>query len=281
VSVITGVHPVADLFPMLDGEDLADLAASIAERGQEHPIVLDKEGRILDGRNRFAVCEQLGIEPIVTTYDGDDPDGYALAVNLARRHLTKGQRAMIASGLLRSNNRQTDVAGTAGASQARISQAKVVREYADHLVDPVIAGAVTLNDAYAEARKKKAEKQSATERAADAEAALEELREKAPDLATRVIEEEITLTMAVAEHKEREHWARENAKQANSALATAITVLGRVTEPAGRELAIRQWDPDLCETPPFDVTPDKFRAIGEGLIATADLLEKKQRTGAR
>lgn len=26
------------------------------------------------------------------TYDGDDPDGYALAVNIARRHLTKGQR---------------------------------------------------------------------------------------------------------------------------------------------------------------------------------------------
>jgi hypothetical protein len=59
------------------------------------PIVLDKDGTILDGRNRYAACQLAGIEPTFTTYDGDDPEGYALAVNLARRNMNKGQMAIV------------------------------------------------------------------------------------------------------------------------------------------------------------------------------------------
>lgn len=44
------------------------------------PIILD-----CDGRNRFAACELVPVEPEFSTYDGDDPDGYALAVNVIRK----------------------------------------------------------------------------------------------------------------------------------------------------------------------------------------------------
>jgi ParB-like chromosome segregation protein Spo0J len=58
----TPAHPVADLFPMLAGDEMQSLADDIAERGLLHPIVLDTEGRILDGRNRYAACEIAGVD---------------------------------------------------------------------------------------------------------------------------------------------------------------------------------------------------------------------------
>src|SRR5262245_57667104 len=90
------VHPVADLFPMLAEDELADLAADIKERGLLHPIVLDGDGRILDGRNRLLACEMAGMTPLFVTYEGDDPDGYAWSVNVRRRSHTKGQMAIMA-----------------------------------------------------------------------------------------------------------------------------------------------------------------------------------------
>ncbi|GCB94472.1 hypothetical protein SALB_07272 [Streptomyces noursei] len=57
--------------------------------------MLDRNGRVIDGRNRLKACEIAGVEPSYTTYEGDDPDGYALSANVHRRNLTKGQIAMI------------------------------------------------------------------------------------------------------------------------------------------------------------------------------------------
>ena len=48
------------------------------------------------GRNRLAACEMVGVEPAFVTYDGADPDAFAYSVNSARRHLLKGQLAVIA-----------------------------------------------------------------------------------------------------------------------------------------------------------------------------------------
>jgi hypothetical protein len=49
--------------------------------------VLTPDGLLLDGRNRLAACEQLGIEPETTTYDGD-PEAYVVSLNILRRHLS-------------------------------------------------------------------------------------------------------------------------------------------------------------------------------------------------
>jgi ParB-like chromosome segregation protein Spo0J len=58
------VHPVASLFPLLEGQEFEELCEDIESVGQKVPIVVH-EGMLLDGRNRLRACLKLGIEPIV------------------------------------------------------------------------------------------------------------------------------------------------------------------------------------------------------------------------
>lgn len=92
-------HPAADIFPMLDGDEYAAFKADIATHGQRQPICLMPDGVILDGRNRWRACAELGLEPKCETYHGDDPIGFVISLNLNRRHLSESQRAMIAARL--------------------------------------------------------------------------------------------------------------------------------------------------------------------------------------
>ncbi len=55
-------HPVANLFPLLDGNDFRELKRDIREQGLCGPIWTYK-GQIIDGRNRSRACADLGIEP--------------------------------------------------------------------------------------------------------------------------------------------------------------------------------------------------------------------------
>lgn len=93
-------HPAADLFPMLTGTDLAELAEDIKQHGLIEPIWLyddPEHGRvILDGRNRLAACKLAGVEPRTRVYTGADPIRFSLSLNEKRRHLNQGQRAMLA-----------------------------------------------------------------------------------------------------------------------------------------------------------------------------------------
>ena len=66
-------HPVAELFPMMTDEELSDLAADIQANGLIHPIVVDKAGVLIDGRNRLRACEIAGIEATTVLFEGDDP----------------------------------------------------------------------------------------------------------------------------------------------------------------------------------------------------------------
>jgi len=89
-------HPIAEIFPLLEGPEFADLVADIAEYGQHEPIWL-YEGLILDGRNRYRACVELGLKPETCEYQGDDPEAYVISMNLHRRHLNESQRAMCAA----------------------------------------------------------------------------------------------------------------------------------------------------------------------------------------
>ena len=89
-------HPYADMFPRMQGVDFSALVASIEEYGLEEPIVI-YEGKILDGRNRYAACIKAKVDPAFTEYEDDDPLGYVLIKNVLRRDLNASQRAMIAA----------------------------------------------------------------------------------------------------------------------------------------------------------------------------------------
>lgn len=109
-------HPLADAFPLIEGQDFEDLVSDIDKNGQLHPIVRF-EGKILDGRNRYKACQRLGIKAHMTEYFGADPVGYVVSENMRRRHLTPAQLAVAAEKLataMEGRPRKTSPAGGSG-----------------------------------------------------------------------------------------------------------------------------------------------------------------------
>jgi ParB-like chromosome segregation protein Spo0J len=257
------VHPVADLFPMLAEDELAELAEDIKARGLLHPIVLDAEGRVLDGRNRLAACELAGVEPTFTTYDGDDPDGYALAVNLQRRNLTKGQAAMVAARACKETLQSTRKVATAiGTSAQRITQANVVLDFAPDLAEGVIAGATGLDEAYKVARDRKT--------AADSvENQLARLRAEDPELAAKVVEGELTLAGARAELGERQRKQAEHQRDARALLTRAVDLVAPSTMSDG---FVDTWAEHLG-----DVDADLIKRTEQAAHVLLDLAERIKR----
>jgi hypothetical protein len=219
-------HPIADLFPMLAEDELKELAADIAERGLLQPIVLDGEGRILDGRNRVAACELAGIEPEFSTYMGDDPDGFALAVNIRRRNLTKGQQAMVIAGAYK--NYTQEHAGDFGVSKQYVSWARIVHEYAPELASAVRAGHPPLAEAYKTALERKQAVESA-------ESAMARLRAQDAELADRVVEGELTLAGAFAtlEEHRREAERQEEARRREEHLRSQVAEIDKIRDADG------------------------------------------------
>jgi protein gp37/ParB-like chromosome segregation protein Spo0J len=95
------VHPFADAFPLIEGNDFEELIADIKRQGLRTPIVLSHDGKVLiDGRNRWRACDAAGVDAVFEKL----PERYTEAMildfivstNMARRHLNPGQRAAVA-----------------------------------------------------------------------------------------------------------------------------------------------------------------------------------------
>lgn len=91
-------HPIANIFPLLEGIAFRDLVEDIRVHGLIEPIVL-KDGMILDGRNRLRACHAAQVSARFKTYDGRDPVAFVVSANLHRRHLDVSQRSMIAAAI--------------------------------------------------------------------------------------------------------------------------------------------------------------------------------------
>jgi hypothetical protein len=199
------VHPAAAIFPMMTEDELNELAQDIKTNGQRFPIMRDHDGLLIDGRNRLEACNRAGVEPQFATLNGEDPVAFILSANIARRHLNKGQQAMAVAKIYpepAQRGRGNKSVLNTDFNASYVSHARTVLQFAPDLADSVLSGAKALNEAYEEAKGRRAVSEGTESR-------MERLRKEAVDLADLVTEEKMKLGEAEAACKER----KENAER--------------------------------------------------------------------
>lgn len=162
-------HPLANIFPLLEGVEFDEMCDSVEAIGLTNPIVL-YEGKILDGRNRYRACLDRGIRPEFVPFGGTNEDAaeYVAAGNIFRRNLTPSQRAMAMADLtqnwglslrkaaqvsnvpLKSLHRATQVAGS---NDTNVVQMVRSGEMGLTKAHDVVTGKVTLDEATKRGRK--------------------------------------------------------------------------------------------------------------------------------
>ncbi len=96
------IHPVADLFPLVEDAEFQALVEDIKRNGQQEPIVLDAACKVLlDGRRRLRACRKAGVEPrFARQLEEVSPIDLIISLNVRRRHMNESQRAMVAARLM-------------------------------------------------------------------------------------------------------------------------------------------------------------------------------------
>jgi len=248
------VHPVAELFPMMSDDELADLAADIKANGLIHPIItamIDGEETLIDGRNRYKACEIAGVIPRLADLNGGDPTAFILSTNVARRQMTKGALAMVvAKAYPKSDERGRGKKSAATAhfpmvKPRRLEEARTVLRYAGELADAVIAGTTSLDQAYEIAGERKQAAQSDAAR-------MITLRAGAADLADQVNEERLSLSEAFAAFEQRQRDASEREKSLRETLIRSVeaslSVLAWANDEFVADVQARLSDPEFRDT---------------------------------
>jgi len=162
-------HPVTAIFPEMAEDEYHALVEDIRENGLREPIWTYR-GQIIDGRNRWRACSEVGIEPRTVEYTGDEGSlvSVVVSLNLHRRHLTESQRAVIAAKLANmpagrpgrnSANlpsfatSQAEAAEALNVSPRTLRYVKAIEERAPELIERIARGEMTVNRALTEAKR--------------------------------------------------------------------------------------------------------------------------------
>lgn len=175
-------HELSTVFSSFeDTEEFKGLVKSIKEHGLFDPILV-WQGKIVDGRHRHKACIESGVEPeyeyLVDEVPFDKVRDRVVGANILRRHLTTGQRAMIAASLAnmtvggtgsnqyeksnRENSPDSKTNKQAGdqlnVSDHSVKTAKNIKNDTPDLAEKVNKGEMSLHAAETERRKRKGEK---------------------------------------------------------------------------------------------------------------------------
>jgi len=115
------------LMPDQTPEEYQALKADIQKRGVQVAVLIDEDGNVLDGHHRRQIADELGIDCPHETRSGlthAEKTNVALALNLARRHLTREQRQKIIAGCLLAAPEKSDreIAKATGADHKTVAR---------------------------------------------------------------------------------------------------------------------------------------------------------------
>lgn len=175
---IKSVHPACNAVPAISDEDYEALVKSIREDGLANDITLTHDDQLLDGRNRLRACYDAMVDArFVKTRV--DPWTYSYGMNIARRHLTTGQKAMFgaewkkheAEEAKKRQGARTDIVETfplgdtgkardkagerVGVSGKSVDKAEAIKEVAPDIAEKVSSGELSLEAGYRESGKRK------------------------------------------------------------------------------------------------------------------------------
>src|SRR5258708_4317169 len=126
-------HPLASIFPLMEGAEFDALVADIKANGCLDKIYLH-EGKILDGRNRYRACLAAGVPlPCLLRLADDadfDPVAFVISKNIHRRHLTPGDKIKYLAQLVAAQPEKSDrlLAKETGVSHPTIAKARRAAE---------------------------------------------------------------------------------------------------------------------------------------------------------
>jgi len=218
-------HKIANLLPLLNDDDLAELAADVKQNGLNNPIVR-LDGKVLDGRNRFLACQKAGVEPKFKDFSGQFLDAVAFvhSENFLRRHLDSSQKAAygveqeslieffeneakerqgarvdLTTNIVElipqckekkeENKTRTKIAKAVGTNPKYISDAKKIKETEPEKFEEIKAGKKTIPQAKREIKEEKREQKRAENQKIIEQAPIEKsLTEIAAKFSTIVID---------------------------------------------------------------------------------------------
>jgi ParB-like chromosome segregation protein Spo0J len=106
-------HPIADIFPLMEGDEFDELVGDIKRRGLKFPIWMF-EGMVLDGRNRVRACAKAGYElkdTDIKQFEGTREEAirFVISANIHRRHFkTPDDRRKYLKTLIEMNPNLSD-----------------------------------------------------------------------------------------------------------------------------------------------------------------------------
>jgi hypothetical protein len=118
------IHPAAELFPLMSGDELRELGEDIKRRGLLEQPVFYRDPKlgvcVLDGRNRLDACELIGRSILDANNElarhwhirdaagSFDPVAFVCSKNLHRRHLTSEQKRDLIARVLKAKPEESN-----------------------------------------------------------------------------------------------------------------------------------------------------------------------------